>query len=323
MRIAVTGSIATDHLMHFPAKFADQLQSENLDHVSLSFLVDELVVQRGGCAGNISYGMGQLGLAPLLVGAVGADFGEYRSWLEKAGVDCSAVLVSEQHQTARFTNTTDQDMNQIGSFYSGAMSEARTIDLAPLAAVGLDLVLVSANDPAAMVRHTEQSRELGVAFAADPSQQLARMDGADIDKLIDGAAYLLTNKYEKSLMESKLGASDADVLARVDVRITTLGRDGVRIEGTDIEAVEVPVVPDVKAGDPTGVGDAFRAGFLAGVGWQLSLERSAQVGSLLAAYSLESDAPQGYDITADAFVSRLGSAYGDDAAAEVGKHLSL
>jgi adenosine kinase len=202
MKIAVTGSIATDHLMHFPGRFADQLIADQLHKVSLSFLVDDLVVRRGGVASNIAFGMGKLGLSPILVGAVGADFADYRSWLERHGVDCGSVHVSEVAHTARFVCTTDDDLNQIASFYAGAMSEARNIELAPVdaRAGGLDLVLVSANDPAAMIRHSQECRSRGFRFAADPSQQLARMDGSDVLTLISGADYLLTNEYERSLL---------------------------------------------------------------------------------------------------------------------------
>src|SRR3954468_13819226 len=177
MRVIVTGSIATDHLMSFPGRFADQLLPDQLDKVSLSFLVDDLDVRRGGVAANISFGMGVLGLHPVLVGSVGADFDEYRSWLERHGVDCRFVRVSELRHTARFLCTTDADQNQIASFYPGAMAEAREIELAALGP--LDLVVVSPNDPAAMRRHTTEARERGIPFAADPSQQLSSLDGED------------------------------------------------------------------------------------------------------------------------------------------------
>jgi len=191
----VTGSIATDHLMHFPGRFADQLLADQLHKVSLSFLVDDLVVRRGGIAANIAYGMAQLGLHPVLVGAVGTDFADYRSWLERHGVDCDSVYVSEVGHTARFVCTTDDDLNQIASFYTGAMSEARNIELAPVAERlgGLDLVVISPNDPEAMLRHARECRERGYPFASDPSQQLARMPGEDIRQLIEGATYLVTN----------------------------------------------------------------------------------------------------------------------------------
>jgi adenosine kinase len=323
MKIAVTGSIATDHLMHFPGRFTEQLLPDQLHKVSLSFLVDDLVVRRGGVAANIAFGMAQLGLRPVLVGAVGTDFADYRSWLTRHGVDCDSVHVSEVAHTARFVCTTDEDMCQIASFYAGAMAEARNIELAPVVARlgGVDLVLISANDPDAMTRHTDECRSRGYPFAADPSQQLARMSGAEVRGLIDGAAYLLTNEYEKELLENKTGLSGADLLDRVGVQVTTLGRHGVRITGRDMEPVHVPVAREVQAYDPTGVGDAFRAGFFAGLSWELSLERSAQIGSLLATLVLETIGTQEYTVHAEEFVKRAADSYGDDAAEEIAARL--
>jgi adenosine kinase len=319
MKIAVTGSIATDHLMHFPGRFAEQLLPDQLHKVSLSFLVDDLVVRRGGIAANIAFGMSQLGLRPVLVGAVGVDFADYRAWLERHGVDCASVHVSEVAHTARFVCTTDEDMCQVASFYAGAMSEARLIELRPVADrhAGLDLVIVSPNDPVAMTRHTQECRQLGYPFAADPSQQLARMSGEEVRDLIDGAAYLLTNDYEKKLLESKTGLSDAEVLDRVGVRVTTLGRDGVAITGREIEPTHVPVAREVQAYDPTGVGDGFRAGFFAARSWGLGLERCAQVGALLATLVLETVGTQEYTLRSDEFAKRLAESYGDAAADEV------
>jgi adenosine kinase len=324
MKIAVTGSIATDHLMHFPGKFSQQLLPDQLHKVSLSFLVDDLVVRRGGIAANIAFGMAQLGLRPALVGAVGADFADYRAWLERHHVDCGSVYVSEIAHTARFVCTTDEDMCQIASFYAGAMSEARNIELAPVAdrLGGLDLVLVSPNDPVAMIRHTEECRALGFPFVADPSQQLARMNGDEIRQLIDGAAYLLTNEYEKELLESKTGMSSQDLLDRVGIQVTTLGKDGVRVTGRNVETVQVPVAREIQAYDPTGVGDGFRAGFFAALSWQLSLERSAQVGALLATLVLETVGTQEYVIRPDEFVKRFAESYGDDAAEDLRPHVA-
>jgi adenosine kinase len=319
MKIAVTGSIATDHLMHFPGRFVEQLLPDQLHKVSLSFLVDDLVVRRGGIAANIAFGMAGLGLRPALVGAVGADFDDYRSWLERHGVDCGSVYVSEIAHTARFVCTTDEDMCQVASFYAGAMAEARNIELNPVAARlgGLDLVLISPNDPVAMQRHTDECRQFGYPFAADPSQQLARMSGEEIRGLIDGAAYLLTNDYEKDLLESKTGLSEEDVLDRVGVRITTLGKEGVAISGRGIDPVRVPVAREIQAYDPTGVGDGFRAGFFVARSWGLSLERSAQVGALVATLVLETVGTQEYSIRPAEFVKRLAESYGDEAADEV------
>src|SRR6201987_3716380 len=217
--------------MRFPGRFSEQLLADHLEKVSLSFLVDDLVVHRGGVAGNMAYAIGALGGDAVLIGAAGMDFADYREWLQAHGVNCDHVLISETAHTARFVCTTDLDMAQIASFYPGAMSEARNIKLADVvSSVGKpDLVIIGANDPEAMVVHTEEARKLGLGFAADPSQQLPRLSGAEIDKLGDGAAYLFTNDYEWELLQSKTGWSDADVQQKVDLRVTTLGAKGVDI----------------------------------------------------------------------------------------------
>ncbi|GAA4093770.1 carbohydrate kinase family protein [Actinomadura miaoliensis] len=324
MRIAVTGSIATDHLMTFPGRFTDQLLPDQLDRVSLSFLVDELEIRRGGIAANICFGMGSLGKESILVGSVGDDFADYRSWLDRHGVDTASVHISELHHTARFLCTTDQDQNQIATFYAGAMSEARSIELRPVAdrVGGLDLVVVSPNDPEAMLRHTDECRARGIPFAADPSQQLARMDGADVRRLIDGAAYLFSNEYEKALAEEKTGWSEQEFLDRVAIRVTTLGPKGAVIDRKGEEGLHVPATPVAKVVDPTGVGDAFRAGFLTATAWGLPLERAAQVGNVIAAYVLEAAGPQEYSLSTSAFLDRLAQTYGDPAADDVRPHLS-
>jgi adenosine kinase len=324
VRIAVTGSIATDHLMTFPGKFTDQLIAEKLDKVSLSFLVDDLVIRRGGVAANIAFGLGVLGLRPLLVGAVGADFGDYRHWLEEHGVSTAGVRESVLRHTARFVCTTDAAGNQIGSFYPGAMSEDGEIDLAQLAAEhgGIDLVVIGASEPGAMLRHTRECLEAGIAYAADPSQQLARiLGGEQVRGLVDGAEYLFCNEYEEALIERKSGWTSADILGRVGARITTLGPAGARVEQAGQRPVTVPAVPDARPADPTGSGDAFRSGFLAAVAWGLSLARAAQLGNLMAVHALESTGPQEYELKPGPLSDRFAAAYGDAAAAEVVAHL--
>jgi len=323
MPVLVAGSIATDHLMHFPGKFADQLLAEHLHKVSLSFLVDDLVVRRGGVAANIAFGMAQLGERPVLMGAVGADFDEYRSWLERNGVNCDFVHTSPIHHTARFVCTTDDDMCQIASFYAGAMSESRNIELEPAwKQTGADLVVISADDPAAMVRHGVECRERGFRFAADPSQQIARMTGEELVALIEGADLLFTNDYEKSLLESKTGLSESEIMARVGVRVTTLGSKGVEIVGRELERIHVPAAREYAKSDPTGVGDGFRAGFLSARAWGLSWERAAQVGGLLATLVLETVGTQEYDVKSPNFADRLAESFGDDCAAEILPHLN-
>jgi len=318
-RIAVSGSIATDHLMHFPGRFAEQLVAEQLHRVSLSFLADDLVVRRGGIGANIAFGLGVLGKRPILVGAVGADFADYRSWLERHGVDTAGVLISEVAHTARFVCTTDEDLCQIATFYAGAMSESRNIELAPVAAHAgaLSLVLISPDDPEGMVRHAEECRQRGYNFAVDPSQQLARMDGAQVRSFVEGAKYLFSNDYEWELLLQKTGWSEADVLDRVGMRITTLGEKGVEIIGKDGLALQIGAVPERGKVDPTGVGDGFRAGFIAGIDGGLSLERSAQLGSLIAVLVLETVGTQEWSFDRADILGRLKDAFGPESAEEV------
>ncbi|MFI6825500.1 carbohydrate kinase family protein [Kribbella sp. NPDC050241] len=317
MRIAVAGSIATDILMTFPGRFKDQFLEEQMHKVSLSFLVDELVVHRGGVGANICYGMAQLGQPSLLVGSVGADFAEYGAALTEAGVDVSHVRVCENVHTARFTCTTDLDANQIASFYTGAMAEARELDLAAIHAEtgGIDLVLVGADDPEGMLKHTDLAKAHGIAVAADPSQQLARMEGAEIRRLVDGATYLFSNEYEAGLMAQKTGWSHGEILERVGVRVTTHGGDGVVIENAGGILAKVAAVPAPGLVDPTGGGDAFRAGYLTGRAADLDHEAAAQIGCTLATTVLETVGTQEYTLDRAAFLDRLESAYGSDAAA--------
>lgn len=319
MPLLIAGSIATDHLMSFGGRFSDSLVVDQLDKLSVSFLVDDLEIRRGGIAANMCFGLGMLGLRPVLVGAAGEDFADYRSWLERHHVDCDSVHISPTRHTARFVCTTDSAMAQFASFYPGAMSEARMIELAPIVArVGApDYVLVGPDDPEAMRRHTEECRQRGYPFIADPSQQLAFSEGDLIRELVDGAALLFSNEYESHMIQSKTGWTADDILDRVGVQVTTLGARGVRVQGRGIDGFELPAVADVHALEPTGVGDAFRAGFLAGLAWDLGLERSAQIGCVLAAYVVETVGTQEYTFTAHQFTTRLAGEYGEEAAAEV------
>lgn len=323
MSLIVTGSIATDHLMTFPGRFADSFVADKLDKVALSFLVTDLEVRRGGCAANIAFGLGSLGLRPVLVGAVGHDFVDYRSWLERHDVDCDSVLVSEDHHTSRFVCTTDSGMAQIASFYAGAMSLARDIELRPVVSrVGTaDYVLIGPNDPEAMLRHTQECRDRGLRFVADPSQQLAFADGEMIRDLVDGADILVTNEYEAELLTRKTGWSPDEVHRRVGMWVVTLGAEGVRVDRDGEAPLQVPAVPGVRAVEPTGVGDAFRAGLLSGLTWGLPVERALQLGCVLAAYVVERVGTQEYALHRSAFLARFAGAYGDDAAAEVAPHL--
>ena len=323
MHIVVTGSIATDYLMVFPGRFAEQIIPDQLANLSLSFLVEDLAIRRGGAAANIAFNLGCLGLAPVLVGAVGADFAEYGQWLSAHGVDISAVHTSQTRHTARFLCTTDADQNQIASFYAGAMTESRDIELAPIVdRVGAaDLVVVGPSDPAAMLRHTRECRDRGYRFAADPSQQLSTLDGEAIKHLVEGATYLFTNTYERGLLERKTGWSEADILARVEVLVTTRGAKGVTVQRPGEPMISVAPPQERCKADPTGVGDAFRAGFLAGVAWGVGDERAAQLGCTLATLVIESVGTQEHEFDPETFLERLREAYGPDSAADVADHV--
>jgi adenosine kinase len=310
--------------MTFPGKFTDSLVAGSLEKVSLSFLVDGLEVRRGGCAANIAFGMANLGLNPVLIAAVGKDWADYDAWLSRHGVDTSHVLISQEQYTAHFTVTTDTELNQIASFFPGAMSEARNIELAPIMAKTgkFDLLVISPDDPEAMLRHMEVALENNIPVAADPSQQMARMSGEEIQKLINGATYLFMNEYELALAIQKTGWSDHEILQRVKYRVITQGSAGARIESIDGEFIKVTCAQEKAKIDPTGVGDSFRSGFVAGLAWGLDHERCAQLGSMVATYVIETMGTQEYRFTNTEFVARFAEAYGAEAASEIAAHLA-
>ncbi|MYY06567.1 MULTISPECIES: carbohydrate kinase family protein [unclassified Streptomyces] len=320
MRIAVTGSIATDHLTTFPGRFSEQLLPDRLASVSLSFLVDDLQIRRGGVAANIAFGLGLLGVTPLLVGAVGTDFAEYGAWLRMHGVDTSHVQVSEQSQTARFMCITDRDQNQIAAFYPGAMTEARNISLADITASWgrPALVFIAPDDPPAMLRHTSESRELGIPYAADPSQQLARLEKEEARRLVDGAQSLFSNEYEAALLCERTGWTEQQVLDRVGTWVTTRGADGVTVVAQGQAVLTVPAVHSEKVVDPTGVGDGFRVGYLVGISRGLSRERAVQLGCALATTVLETVGTQEYRLSDD-LLTRVADTYGAGACRDIAR----
>ncbi len=297
--------------------------ADQLHNVSLSFLVDDLQIRRGGVAANICFGMGTLGQSPYLIAAVGHDFDGYRDWLEKVGVICDYAHVSTTAHTARFMCTTDLEQNQIASFYPGAMSESTQIDVESISAKvgGLDLVLIGADDPSAMIKHVKACKENGIAFISDPSQQLPRLSGEDTVEIVAGANYLFNNEYEAKLIQERTGWSENEVLEHVGIRVTTLGKNGVHIQSKDGLDLRVPVAQEKQIKDPTGVGDAFRAGFITGLSWGLGLERCAQVGALLATYVIETVGTQEFLLEKNVFIERMATAYGKAAADDVKVHL--
>jgi adenosine kinase len=324
MKVAVAGSVGRDHLMTFPGKFTDSLVEGSLAKVSLSFLVDNLDIHRGGCAANIAFGMGALGLNPLLVAAVGKDWADYNDWLLRHGVNTDHVRISKDLYTATFIVTTDEELNQIASFFPGAMSEARELDIEAISELegGIDIFLVGPDDPEAMLRHSHSARRLGIPLAADPSQQLARMDGESVKELVTGAKYLFLNEYELALILQKTGWSDAELFDQVQIRVVTLGAKGARIEEHGKPTITVGAPAEKAKVDPTGVGDSFRSGFLAGLSWGLGHERCTQLGSMVATFCLETKGTQEYLFDRVQFMERFTEAYGAIAAEEVAHHIN-
>jgi len=316
MNIVVTGSIAYDYLMRFPGDFLDHVKPDRLQKLSLSFLVDEMVKQRGGCAPNIAYSLALLGERPLLMGTAGQDFGDYRAWLEEQGVDTSAVKVVPEVLTASFFVTTDQDLNQIASFYTGAMAFARTLSFHDLAAP-VDLAIVSPNDPEAMDKYPRECRALGIPYIYDPSQQTVRISAESLRDGVVGADILIVNDYEYELFKDRTAMTDDDIRRAVKrAVIVTLGAEGAAIwvgEGRN-EKIVIPAVTPDGIMDPTGIGDAFRAGLMKGLALGLPWEACGRLGSLAATYVLETTGPQTHHYSIAEFVARYRSVFGDDAA---------
>ena len=284
MRIIVTGSIAFDYLMSFPGKFTEHFLPEHFSRVSLSFLVDTMDKRRGGCAPNIAYTLALLGERPVLMGTAGKDFGEYRHWLDAAGVDTSLVTEVPDKFTASFFCSTDQANNQIASFYTGAMAHAAELSFRTVGKV--DLAIVSPNDPAAMTQYVEECRALGIRFIFDPGQQCARMSGEELAEGINGASMVICNDYELELIREKTGLGEQEILKQAASLVVTRGEHGSSVfSGTS--RADVPAVTPHKITDPTGVGDAYRGGFMKGLAQGASPQVCAQLGSVAATYALE------------------------------------
>lgn len=308
--ILVTGSIAYDYLMRFPGSFREHILTESLNQVSLSFLVEEMSKHWGGVAPNIAYTMGLFGLKPRLMGTAGRDFPDYRTWLESAGVDCSTVRQLDHVFTASFFCNTDQENNQISSFYSGAMAEARHYNIADLANPAADLVIISPNDPQAMTNLSDECRAKGLRFVYDPSQQIARMDGETLRRDMQGASIMVVNQYEAHLIEEKSGMTLNDLRACVETLVVTHGKDGSHIyQGDTITEVGTFAPSEIK--DPTGAGDAFRGGFLTGLVKKLPVKLAAEMGALCATYVLEQVGTQNHRFNTVEFIARFRQTHDD------------
>jgi adenosine kinase len=312
MEILLTGSVAYDYLMTFPGYFREHILPEKLDSISLSFLVDSMRRQRGGIATNIAYTLALLGGHPRLWVAVGEDFEEYRAWLESKGVDASGARVIPGVFTASFFVNTDRANAQIASFYPGAMAFSSQLSLHELGDKRPDLVMISPSDPGAMNQLVRECQELGLAYIYDPSQQIVRLSGDDLRLGIQGAWALFVNDYEFALIEKSTGWDATAIRQRNPniLMVVTRGEKGATID-TESEHHEVPIVPAERIVDPTGVGDAFRGGFLTGLRLGMDLLTCGQMGALAATYCLEQLGTQGHSYTPAEFVARYRQNFDD------------
>jgi len=309
MDILLTGSVAYDYLMTFPGKFEEQILPERLSSISLSFLVDSMTRQRGGVAPNIAYTLALLGKNPRLMATVGEDFGDYRTWLDAQGVGTDLAQVVPGVFTASFFATTDQTSAQIASFYPGAMAHAAEQSLKDVEKKP-DLVVISPNDPTAMKNFAAECRELDIPYLYDPSQQLLRLEGDEIARDMQGAHFLFVNDYEFGLISKKTGLDLDGMLEQVKIIIVTRGKDGADVYA-DGNEYHIPTVPEQEIVDPTGVGDAFRGGFLAAYAHGWDWELCGQIGSLAAVYVLEQNGTQNHSYTREEFVARFRQHFDD------------
>jgi adenosine kinase len=310
LHIVVTGSIAFDYLMSFPGKFSDHFLPDKLDRISVSFLVDSLKRQRGGVAANIAYSLALLGERPLLLATAGKDFGPYREELESVGVDTSGVKEFREEYTASFFVSTDQVRNQIASFYSGTMRFAERLSLKSFEKAEIALVVISPNDPRAMMKFTAECQEKSLPFIFDPSQQIPRLDGPELREGVRGSRMVVLNDYEWALFKKKTGLTDEEMLELSEAVVVTMGEEG-SIVRTKERVVEIPVAQPERVEDPTGVGDAYRAGLMKGMVHGLPWEVAGRMGSLAATYVLETDGPQNHSYTLKAFVERYCRVFGE------------
>jgi adenosine kinase len=308
MSIVVTGSIAYDYLMSFPGRFTEHFLPEHMSRVSLSFLVDSMDKRRGGCAPNIAYTLALLGETPRLMGTAGQDFGDYRRWLEAAGVDTSLVADVAGKFTASFFCSTDVEGNQIASFYTGAMANAAELSFRTIE--GCDVAIISPNDPAAMVQYAEECRALQIPYIWDPGQQCARMSGDELAQGLAGATLLMCNDYEFELIRQKTGFGEADVLRQAGALVITKGELGCSVLAGG-EQTDVPAVPPTRIVDPTGVGDAFRGGFLKGMARGDAYPTCARLGAVAAAYALEHLGGQSHTYSWSEFRERFDANFGE------------
>ena len=309
MSVIITGSVAYDYLMSFPGRFSEHILPEQIHQISLSFLVDTMRKQRGGCAPNIAYTLALLGEHPTIMATVGQDFGEYRAWLEQAGIDTSATIEIEDEFTSSFFVNTDLDNNQIASFYIGAMGKADTLSFHDLGEP-VNLAIISPNAPAAMIKYARECQELGIPYIYDPSQQIIRLSGEDLLEGTRGARMLIVSEYEFGMIRKKTGLSEDGLLSLPDITIITQGEEGSRIHAEG-QVLQIPIVVPEPLREPTGAGDAYRGGVIKGLLRGYPWEVTGRIAALAATYVLEQHGTQNHHFTPGEFAERYRRAFGD------------
>jgi adenosine kinase len=315
VNIVITGSIAYDYLMTFPGRFQDHIIPSQLATLSVSYLVDTMVRQRGGVATNIAYSLALLGERPRVMATVGQDFVEYRAWLEAQGVDTLTIKTIEDDFTASFFVSTDQENNQIAMFYPGAMAYAYTLSFRELVdpeagGTAIDLAVISPNDPRAMVQYVQECKELAIPYLYDPSQQIVRLSGGELAAGIEGAHLLMVNEYEFEMIREKTRLTEKDIADTVEALVVTLGEKGSKIYAKGQEFT-IPIVPALRIVDPTGIGDAYRAGLVKGLALKMPWQIAGRMGAVAAAYVLEEKGPQNHQFTQSEFATRFRNHFDD------------
>ncbi|HOV25986.1 MAG TPA: carbohydrate kinase family protein [Pseudobacteroides sp.] len=309
-KVLVCGSIAYDNIMNFPGLFSEQILPDKIHNLNVSFLVKGMKRVRGGTAPNIAYSLALLGEKPMILGTAGKDFFEYRDWLNKNGVDTSYIKIVEDDYTATCYITTDVKNNQITGFYPGAMAQDPKLSLKDLDLTGVSLVLIAPTEPEAMIKWVEECQKLGVSYIYDPGMQIPRLTSEELTRGIMGAKIAIFNEYEYELMKEKTGLSKDEILNSVDLLIVTLGDKGALICGRN-QAVQVGVAKTVKVVDPTGAGDAFRAGLIKGYLEGASLEKMGRYASISAVYAVEHKGATEHFYTIDEYKARYRENYGE------------
>lgn len=315
MKTVITGSIAYDYLMSFPGKFADNILADQIHRLSVSFMVKDMKKYRGGVAPNIAYTMALLGSRPRILATAGQDFAEYRVWLELNGVDTSLIKEITHEFCASFFCTTDESQNQIASFYTGAMAHAGELTFTQYAP-DTTLAIISPNDPEAMRTYVQECKTLNIPYIYDPSQQTIWATPDELCEGLDGARFLSVNEYEFNLIQEKTGLSEQQMRQRAQGILLTKGAHGseVMING---DVYKIPAVTPYQVIDPTGAGDAFRAGFMRGMELGVNWEICGRMGALAATYVLEQAGTQNHHYTPAQFVARYREHFDDHGALDV------